>query len=381
VVIGAGLLGVSTAFHLARRGAQVEILERAAPAGGTSASSFARISALHKLPRAYFELNHAGLRAWHDLVRTMPDLPGVYLCGSHVCGDGDGVDGFAQHLRDLAAWGATVRPCEPGDLKPQDGGPVCLAANAVMAALPEEGWVDVPVAANALLQAARQDGQTAVRLGSEVVGIDAMASGLRITLADGNHTTADAVVNAAGPDSGAVARLVGRQLPLSPSRGLLVDLDTADCQAKPAMVEAPQATVRPTGQPARIQARADAVDAELNRPDAGSGTRELDALAHRVCSLVGDVLPAFAQATVASYKVGVRSMPADGYPSIGAVRDIPGYYEAVSHSGVTLGVLLGRLLTEEILTGDRNRLVTPYAPDRFTAAPSRGSESERAASV
>ncbi len=61
-------------------------------------------------------------------------------------------------------------------------------------------------------------------------------------------------------------------------------------------------------------------------------------------------------------------MPEDGLPCVGAVAEIPGYYEAVTHSGVTLGPLLGRLLAREILAGEVDALISPFRPDRFARA-------------
>jgi glycine/D-amino acid oxidase-like deaminating enzyme len=50
---------------------------------------------------------------------------------------------------------------------------------------------------------------------------------------------------------------------------------------------------------------------------------------------------------------------------VGALSQIPGYYEAVTHSGVTLGPLVGRLLACEILAGEVDPLIAPFRPDRF----------------
>ncbi|MDP8974517.1 MAG: FAD-binding oxidoreductase, partial [Actinomycetota bacterium] len=50
------------------------------------------------------------------------------------------------------------------------------------------------------------------------------------------------------------------------------------------------------------------------------------------------------------------------------VAELPGYYEAVTHSGVTLGPLLGRLLAQEILSGEVDDLISPFRPDRFAHA-------------
>ena len=39
--------------------------------------------------------------------------------------------------------------------------------------------------------------------------------------------------------------------------------------------------------------------------------------------------------------------------------------EAVTHSGITLGPLVGRLLAREMLTGEVDPLIAPFRPDRF----------------
>ena len=75
------------------------------------------------------------------------------------------------------------------------------------------------------------------------------------------------------------------------------------------------------------------------------------------------------KAEVSEVRLGVRPVPEDGVSCVGAVSGIPGYYEAVTHSGVTLGPLIGRLLAREILTGEVDPMLAPFRPDRF--APSR----------
>jgi glycine/D-amino acid oxidase-like deaminating enzyme len=50
---------------------------------------------------------------------------------------------------------------------------------------------------------------------------------------------------------------------------------------------------------------------------------------------------------------------------VGAVPSVPGYYEAVSHSGITLGPVIGQLLASEILSGMRDELLADFRPERF----------------
>jgi glycine/D-amino acid oxidase-like deaminating enzyme len=65
------------------------------------------------------------------------------------------------------------------------------------------------------------------------------------------------------------------------------------------------------------------------------------------------------------FQVGVRPIPADGFPTVGRARGLAGLTIAVMHSGITLAPAVGRLVAEEILTGHRDPLLSPYGPDRF----------------
>lgn len=372
VVVGAGLLGASTAWHLAQQGARVHVLERAVPGNGTTAHSFARISAYRKLPYPYFALNHAGILEYDQLVRRLG--PGRWLqrCGSLVWSDDDG---FPEHVNQLRAWGAAVDWCDPQRLDREFGSSIRFPAGAPhqdppdqgrVAHFPQEGWVDAPELVAQLLDAAQRRGAI-LRAGCGVEGVETRGPRIRVVLANGERLEADAMVNAAGPQADVVAGLVGRSLPLAPTRGLLIELSPAPGRtlSLPHILDTPAASLRPAPS-GRVQVRSDEVDAGLG-PDDGSGApRNLVAeLARRAAALV----PGLEGASVADSRVGVRVMPADGYPSVGAVAAVPGYYEAVTHSGVTLGPLIGRLLAELILADRIDPLLAPYSPDRFPPEP------------
>ena len=69
VVVGAGVLGVCVAACLAEAGADVTLLEQAEPGHAATRSSFAWLNSNNKTPRAYHDLNYAGMRAWAELAR------------------------------------------------------------------------------------------------------------------------------------------------------------------------------------------------------------------------------------------------------------------------------------------------------------------------
>jgi glycine/D-amino acid oxidase-like deaminating enzyme len=90
-----------------------------------------------------------------------------------------------------------------------------------------------------------------------------------------------------------------------------------------------------------------------------------DSLSRELLERARRVVPTLEGAKAEPVRVSVRPIPEDGLPCVGAVSELPGYYEAVTHSGVTLGPLLGHLLAREILDGEVDSLISRFRPDRF----------------
>src|SRR5579864_1510299 len=74
VIVGAGIMGASIAYHLAKRGAKVTILEKQRPGAGATEKSFAWINSFSKLPRSYYDLNLYGIAGWRRLSLEIADL-------------------------------------------------------------------------------------------------------------------------------------------------------------------------------------------------------------------------------------------------------------------------------------------------------------------
>ena len=68
VVVGAGIVGSSIAYHLTKMGAAVTVIERDRPAAHASGRSFAWINASYpKKPYSYHHLSQLSLLAYHKL--------------------------------------------------------------------------------------------------------------------------------------------------------------------------------------------------------------------------------------------------------------------------------------------------------------------------
>ena len=72
IVIGAGIIGVSLADALVKRGETVNLIDCGEPTGGTSEVSFGWINSHRKYPIAYHHLNVEGLRRWQQIAKCEP---------------------------------------------------------------------------------------------------------------------------------------------------------------------------------------------------------------------------------------------------------------------------------------------------------------------
>jgi len=64
------------------------------------------------------------------------------------------------------------------------------------------------------------------------------------------------------------------------------------------------------------------------------------------------------------YGVGPKPIPGDGEPVLGSVDQVQGLYLACTHSGATLSLIVGELLTHEILRGP-HPMLTDFNVRRF----------------
>ncbi len=80
------------------------------------------------------------------------------------------------------------------------------------------------------------------------------------------------------------------------------------------------------------------------------------------------IFPALAQGRVLRAWAGLRPLSPDGQPIYCAVPEVPGFYVAVGHSGITLAPITGQVFLDLITTGRTSLPIAPYSLARFTAA-------------
>ena len=105
IVIGAGVIGASVAYRLAQAGAAVTVLEATRIGGGTSGISFAWTNAHKKPPKAYHDLNVAGMKAHAALANEFGGTPWWHGGGSLEWDAEPDRPAQRENIEQLRSWG------------------------------------------------------------------------------------------------------------------------------------------------------------------------------------------------------------------------------------------------------------------------------------
>jgi glycine/D-amino acid oxidase-like deaminating enzyme len=375
VVAGAGVLGVCLAARLADAGAEVTLMDQDQPGEAATRSSFAWLNSNAKTPRAYHELNHAGIRAWHRLAGSLGGAAWYRPAGNlEWAASAPGRTELAARVRRLTEWGYPAQLISAADAAELEPALRLPRPAPEVAWFPAEGYLLTGAMVSHLVDHAVQRGATVLAgAPGQVTGLEnGDGDGWAVHTAAGQVIPADVVVCCAGTQVPRLAALAGAAAPIplvpwaepgATAPGLVVHAGPAGPPGVTRMVHAPVVHLRPdAGGLVHLEAPDAAVD--LHTPD-----DELRRWAGELLDRARRVTGGLDDAAVTGYRVCVRPMPADGQSIVGWLPGARGVYVAVTHSGVTLGAHLAGLISAELLSGVAAAELAPYRPDRFTAGP------------
>lgn len=371
VVIGGGVVGASAAYHLARSGLSVTLVDRADGGQATDAGAGIISPATSvKPPAAYFPLAFKAVEYYPTLL-------------AHLAEDGETATGYeiagalfvATNDEEAARLPAVQRLVEERQLAGVSHiGVISRVGSAGARDLfPALGHIDdafhVAGAArvdgrllrDALQRAARKHGAAIVH-GDAALTRDG-AQGVQVTV-DGRVLATGAVIIAGGAWSGVIGNALGVALPVYPQRGQILHLDMRETETGHwPIVLGFHAHYILTFPRHRVVAGATRED------DAGYDTRVTAGGAHEALGEALRVAPGLASATLREVRVGLRPASPDNLPILGAAPGLRDVYLATGHgaSGLQLGPYSGALVAD-LLQGNPIPLdLTPFAPERFQA--------------
>ena len=394
VVVGAGMIGSSIAYHLAKeQGMNVTVLdqrtnllptedEKTVDPGTATSSSFSWLNSNDKRPMSYGQLNSLGMEVWrrHDLLKDLPNW-----CGSLI---------RTKRLARADPYYSCIGPLTSEDAarieKGVDWNTTLDDEDARYYFYPEEGHVDPVTSVKRIRIAARDLGVTFIE-GANITELLRTSLGTVIGLQYSNYDNlcsqvfADRVVIAAGANSSdPLLGLGGNKLPMLYQPGQLAFARTEVDEGSTKNLER---MFIDTFSKCHILRRGERIvvgggqlvfggDEDISPMYDGDDTILDDAGGFSLKQASGMVETAAEQIApfdLQRYKVegcmgANRPMPADGLPVIGYVE--PSLYVAVMHSGMTLGLLSGELAAYEVgnsqaFDGNGFDILNEYRPSRF----------------
>lgn len=368
VVVGAGILGSSIAFHLTLRGAQVTVVEAADPGQGTTRVSFAWINAAGKDPFHYHDLNRRSLDMWDRFVRRLGGGVDLTWGGelSWVATE-DGAEALAERVEILQSWGYPTRlldAAEAAKLEPD----LRFEEVKVAAYNDIEGHVDTQQVVRACMNAVGERGaEICVR--APVTGFQlihsAGATEVDAVQLGGDTIPCDMVVLAGGPDMPELAEMAEIDVPVYHTFGATILTEPVAPIFQSVAVLHPS---RDRGPRVNFRQFRDGTVMVQGSSASNNETGDRGQTDEEVEQIVADAaryVPALEGVGIRKVLRGRRPIPKDGHPIIGFSESVSNLYLATTHSGVTLAPLIGEMAAIEILDGTAVDLLAPYRPARF----------------
>jgi glycine oxidase len=337
VIVGAGIIGLSLALSLRKRGLRVLVVEKGQPGREASHAAAGMLADWSIEPNgALRDLALQSAHMYPEYVQELQDESGV-----NVDLRDDGTLLFSGEVNQ-GEWIAA------GDLVPS------LADRSRRAVLLRERSVDPRALVAAALKAAKHRGVD-ISSGADVLGLlrsDGLVTGVRT---DKTNYAAAIVVNCAGAWAGQFGE---DRFPVRPVKGQMLSVVGAPMDTLRYVVRSPEVYLVPRSD-GRIL-----IGATLE--EAGYDKRTDAVTIQRMHHAALQLIPALQQARILEDWAGLRPATPDDLPILGATST-PGYYIAAGHyrDGILLAPVTAHVMAQLITGEESGRDLSTFSPARF----------------
>ena len=333
IIVGGGIIGLSLAIALRKRGARVLVVERGEPGRESSHAAAGMLAdSLGETPAALQVLATASARMYPEFCHELQDESGIKV--------------------DLRDQGTVVLDHEYGDgvalaeLEP------AVSDRSLQAKFLQERSVDPRALVAAALKAARHR-DVDISSGTTVTGVVLSDGKVDGVSTEKSHYHAPVVVNCAGAWAGQISP---QRFPTRPVKGQM--LSVVGQAVLRHVIRAPEVYLVPRSD-GRILIGATVENAGYDkRTDADT--------IHRLHQAAVRLVPALAEARILEAWAGLRPGTPDDLPILGATCS-PGYFVAAGHfrDGILLAPVTAHVMAQVAIGGIPEYDLAAFAPARF----------------
>jgi D-amino-acid dehydrogenase len=349
IVIGAGILGASTAYHLAKSGANVTVIDRQDPGQATDAAAGIICPWLsQRRNQAWYSLAKSGAAYYSSLIQQLEE-------------DGETETGYKRvgalslHTDEEKLNKMEKRAVQRSQDAPEIGTISQMTPDETSTLFPplsdEFSSVHISGAArvngrelrNSLVNAAKKHGAIFIHGSAEIEHSGIQVTGVRI--GDDSYT-ADCVIVTAGAWADQLLSPLGITLQLTAQKAQIVHLQLEDTNTDhwPVVIPSNDQYILAFDEGRIVIGATHENDAKFDRRITAGGL-------HEVLNKALSVAPGLADSTLIETRVGFRPFTPNYLPIIGEVQGYNGLFLAngLGASGLTVGPFLGAQLAKLVL--------------------------------
>src|SRR5215212_1939288 len=373
VIVGGGVWGLSTAYHLARAGrTDVQVLERnGEPFDETTSRAAGLVGQIRATPLMRRAIRYA-IDLFKGFERETGHDPGFHQVGSlHLALTPERMASFEEHVEHANESGVEARfvdGSEMSRLAPH------LDAGRIEGGyfVPSDGYLDPRRCARAYCAAAEDLGAS-IRTNTAATGLSVRDGRVVGVETEQGFVEAERVVVTAGPWTGIVAKMVGYEpamvpirhqrvttvpVPGIPGHHPVVRVTDASCYLRPEEGGYLYGFFEPDPT---------SYDPEL---PAGFRTSEIEEpveVMEEARERLAPIFPVLEDLRIASYKRGLTTFAPDGASLIGPVPHVEGLFTATGCAalGIAGSAAVGSWLAGWIVWGDPGEDLSPVGLERF----------------
>ena len=374
IVIGAGVIGSSVAYHLARLGCtKVLVLDRTQIGAGTTSQS-SGILRTHYSVIENVRMAQASWKVFNDFANYLGDedaASGMVKCGYVIAApDGPKLSPLHAALQAQQAQGIEVKFL--GQKEAASLLPIARFDDAALIGYePEAGFADAYLVATSFARTARRLG-VKIMEGVEVHKL--LLEGGKVAGVETSQGTfrSSTVISAQNIWATDIERWTGIASPVVPERHTVLALEGPEAYTFKMPV------YKDLGSPGMLYCRSyggkqmlvseGIVGETLPTPDNEQGDISMDYMVE-VGAQVAERFPSYETAGVASSWTGVYDVTPDWNPVLGRLPDVPGLVVGYGFSGhgFKLSPAVGLVLAQSALGLPTEVDIAPYALERFRA--------------
>ncbi|MFC2058015.1 NAD(P)/FAD-dependent oxidoreductase [Chloroflexota bacterium] len=363
VIIGAGVVGTSIAYHLAKKGCtDVLVLEKDSIGDGSTAKCAGGIRQQFST-EINIRLAMESVRFFQNFTEETGHTPDFKQNGYLILATTDQeVEAFRQNVAQQKSLGLEVNLLSPEgakEMSPQLNSDDISGASYCSS----DGFADPYQVTHGFASAARKLG-VRIQEGTEVIALNLKSGRVRGVVTNKGEIAANTVVNAAGPYAAEIGKMAGVEIPVTPSRRHIF-FTTPLSQISAA---APMVIDFHTGFWFRRESQG--LMLGMRNPEELPGfdiSVDWDFLP-RLAKISSHRLPLLNESGIVRGWAGLHADTPDWHAIMGKVPGVEGLICAVGFSGHGFmhSPATGRLIAELILEGSTSIDISPLALERFS---------------